>query len=325
MRYYSLVITDQNGNLVRSAALAPLGAPATYTSFVNGQSLANALNIELDISSVPYSTPIGAGLVRVWGIGLGEIAQASNLNGFNISVYGGMQKGLPLANPAQSGLLMEGSIQQAFGNWIGTSQTLDLILQPFVGEVAAPKNLVFNWVAGTPLADAIATTLAAAFPGYTIEVAISANLVINYTQPGYYQSLFQFASFINGLSASVIGGDYTGVNIVITGTTVRVYDSTVPKPTIQVAFQDLIGQPTWIDALTIQAKCVMRADIAVGDMIKLPPTLATSSAQSLSQFRNQSAFQGTFQVVQVRHAGNFRQPDAASWVTVINAVSLPSV
>jgi len=32
-----------------------------------------------------------------------------------IQVFGGMSKGLPLANAVQSGLLMDGTIQQAWG------------------------------------------------------------------------------------------------------------------------------------------------------------------------------------------------------------------
>jgi hypothetical protein len=39
----------------------------------------------------------------------------------------------------------------------------------------------------------------------------------------------------------------------------------------------------------------------------------------LSQFRNSSVFQGNFQVTQVRHVGNYRQPDASAWATTIDA------
>lgn len=320
MRYYSVVITDQNGDLVRSAALAPLGAQATYTSLVNGKTLANALNVELDLPVVPYAQPMGNGLIRVWGISLGEISQAANLNGMNIAVYGGMQKGLPLANPVQSGLLVRGQILQAFGNWIGTEQTLDLILAPAAGEIDKPRNISFNWKARTQLAQALATTLTVAFPGFQIDINISPNLVLAGDQPGIYQTLAQFAAFLKDLTANIIGGTYTGIEVRIADRRVVVYDQTTPAAPVQIAFQDLIGQPTWLSAPVIQAKLVMRADINVGSYIKLPPTLATNRAQSLSQFRQQSAFQGTFWVNQVRHVGNFRQPDAASWVTVVDGV-----
>ena len=42
-------------------------------------------------------------------------------------------------------------------------------------------------------------------------------------------------------------------------------------------------------------------------------------ASSYSQFRDAAAFTGDFLVSSVRLLGNSRQPDANSWVTVINA------
>src|ERR1700733_6962067 len=71
-----------------------------------------ALNVEMDINQAPANEPQGAAYVRVWGIPLATIAQSSNFNGKSIAVYGGMSSGLPLANPAQQGLLVQGLIQQ---------------------------------------------------------------------------------------------------------------------------------------------------------------------------------------------------------------------
>lgn len=323
MRYYSITITTPGGALVRPAPLAPLGLPATYTSLgPGGQTLTNALNVELDLSVVPYATPLSAGLVRVWGISLPEIAQASNLNGFEIKVYGGMAKGLPLANPAQAGLLVQGQVFQAFGNWIGTDQTLDLIIRPSTGEIDNPKNIILNWKAGTKLSEAIAVTLLTAFPDYQIDINISPRLVLSHDQVGYYQNVTQLAALIKNLSADIVGGSYTGVEVILSEKKFKVYDQTTPARPKLIAFQDMIGQPTWIAPGTIQVKCIMRADISVADYIKLPPVLVTTSAQSFSQYRSQSAFQGSFLVNEVRHVGNFRQRDAASWATVINGVQL---
>ena len=44
-----------------------------------------------------------------------------------------------------------------------------------------------------------------------------------------------------------------------------------------------------------------------------------ATAAAASPFRNTSVFQGTFQLEMVRHVGNFRQPDAQSWITTFNA------
>lgn len=132
-----------------------------------------ALNIELDILNYGYDSPAGQSFVRIWGIPLQEIAQASNLNMQNIQVYGGMQKGLPLANPAQAGLLVQGQIQQAFGNYISVNQTLDLIVVAGYASASAPggtgspeasADIPFNWKAGVPLGTAIKNALATSTP-----------------------------------------------------------------------------------------------------------------------------------------------------------------
>lgn len=320
MRYYSIVITNPANGAVLQAP-ASLVATSTYTSFANGATVPGALNIELDVPVLPLATPAGAALVRIWGISLQEISQASDLNGKSIAIYAGMQKGLPLANPAQAGLIVQGTIFQAFGNWIGTDQTLDLILQPDTGTPDSPRNIVLNWKAGTPLAQAIAATLSTGFPGFTANINISPNLVLSYDAVGYYQTAGQFAQWLKNMSASIIGGaTYQGVDVFLKENVFTVYDGTTPTAPRQIAFQDLIGQPTWIDAPNIQFKCAMRGDMNVGDYVKLPPSIVTTGASAQSSLINlKTSFQGVFQIIQMRHVGNFRQPDAASWATVFDA------
>jgi hypothetical protein len=101
----------------------------------------------------------------------------------------------------------------------------------------------------------------------------------------------------------------------------------------QVDFSDIIGQPTWIGPNEIQFKTVMRSDITIAEQIKLPeailplqllnpksaPKIDENTGQ-LTASRQKSSFQGVFQVKKIHHFGNFRQADAGSWVTVINAV-----
>lgn len=318
MRYYDIKITKAGG-----------GQPITYTSFVNGQTNLNALNVVLDIPVIGQATPMGAAYVQIWGIPLSDISQANNLKNATIEIRGGMQKGLPLANPAQAGLLVKGFIQQAYGNWINTDQTLDLIILPGPGPATAtaqpaPKNIVLNWTAGTPLGTALTSTLQTAFPGLKQNINISPNLVLAHDEPGFYGNLNQLAAYVKRISQSIIGGTYPGADMLIQQDQIVVYDGTpaasgAKQPT-KIAYQDLIGQPTWIEAPAIQYKCVMRADMQVGDECTLPPTVVTNTQQAASSLVNQSAnFQGTFQVSQLRHIGNFRQPDAASWVSVITA------
>ena len=311
MRFYRCLITNSEGTLIQE-----------FSSLtVTGTTNPAALLLEMDIPLYTMAQPMGAGFLRFWGIGIKMISQASNFNGMNIQLFGGMAAGLPLANPKQAGLILQGTIQQAFGNWQGTEQSLDLIVNVTTGTNAAPVNLVANWKKGQPLATSIKNTLAVAFPTYTTQINISNNLVLPNDAPGYYQTVSQFAEYVRNISKQIIGGTYSGVSIVIRNNVFYVYDGTTPTTPKQINFVDLIGQPTWIDPGTINIRCVMRADIVVGDYLKLPagtPVITTQG--SYSQYRNTSVFQGSFQAVRVNMIGNSRQPDGNSWVTSIDAV-----
>lgn len=332
MRYYSIVITNpKTGQIQVPSSLKSVGATdATYTSFVNGKTLRGALNVELDIFVVPYASPAGGSWIRIWGVSLAEIVQSNDLNNFNIAVYGGMQRGLPLANPKQNGLLFAGTIYQAFGNWVGTEQTLELIMVPGpgapgsaggTGTIDDPKNITHVWKKGTYLKTAIDQTLRTAFPDYTPDIQIDPNLIYTEDDVGFYQTVEQYAQYINGLSKAIIGGTtYNGVDILLQDKKFFVFDGTVSQLPLDIDFKDMIGQPTWIGPGQMQVKLVMRADIKVGNFIKMPQGLVTTtSAAQSSQLDLQSAFKGQFLVNSVRHNGNFRQQDAASWVTVVDA------
>lgn len=347
MRYYSIEIRDPtSGQLIRPAYFEAIALPASYASFVNNTNLPNALNIELDIPVSTYANPRQGAWLRVWGISIPEISQSVDLNGMDILLYGGMQKGLPLAKPAQSGLLMQGTIFQAFGNWVGVDQTLDFTLLPSTGRLDQPINLTIKWEGGQPMSGAIRTALQAAFKSakFTIDVRISDQLKLpGNTQPGFYPTLNTFATAIFRLSQSPQfagikpkgGGAYAGVQVVVRGNTILVFDGTVDygKATfenpIQIDFEDLIGQPTWIGPNSMNFKTVMRADIQVGDYIRMPTNIVSpfailtpGAAFPNVPARNKSIFQGVFSVLEVHHFGNFRQPDARSWVTAFDATAI---
>lgn len=323
-RYYSIILTNpKTGAIIKSKALAGLNAPSTYTSFVGGKTLTGALNIELDIPVAPFATPFGSATVTIWGIPLNEISQANDLNGSAIAIFGGMQTGLPLANPKQAGLLVSGYVFQAYGNWIGTEQTLNLVISP-VATTAAPPNLVLNWKKGTALSAAISATLKAAYPALKANVSISPNLVVSNDVVAPFGSLVELAQFIKARSVEIVGGNYRGVDVRLTEGTFYVYDGTSSPTPKALAFADLIGQPTWIDPATVQAKFVMRADLAVGDFVTFPKTPVTANPGSTSPLVNPKlTFQGSFMIVRERHVGNYRQADAASWVTVVDAATIP--
>jgi len=352
VRYYKIVITHADGTpyLFKSCGNA-FGPGITLTSLLptgpqNPQSgLTNpaALQVEWDIPLANFTDPDGqSAWLRIWGLGLNDLGNASDLNNLNVQVFGGMAKGLPLANPAQAGLLMQGTILQSFGNWKRTDQTLDMLFAVggqsatggSTGGVELPGNYPFSMPAGTTLAKAIANTLSVALPDIPPTINISPNLVLGYDQVGHYPSLTVFASFVKALSVGIMGdNDYAGVTIASNGSSISVFDgagapgtnaSGVIAGVKNIAFQDLIGQPGWIAPQTISFQTVMRADIHQGDVVNLPKTLVTQSSAANSNFASQPqtslTFSGDFTISHVHHYGHSRQPDAESWNTTYQAI-----
>lgn len=313
MRYYDVTISEEDGTVIRNfSSLTPQG---TYNP--------GALMAEFDLQRYGMSTPKGMSLFRVWGVSIEEIKQAkTNYFGKRISIKLGMSAGLPLANPKQSGLVIEGIVNQPFGNWQGTEQSLDFIITAGLGSNDDPKNVVFEWAAGAKMSTALYFCLQRGFPDKKISVDVDDRLVLNYPVAGFYATLSQLSQQLRGLSRSIIKDDgYHGVEMSVSPGEIRVWDGLKKKPPVQIEFVDLTGQPTWIEAQKVSIRLVMRADIQVGDYIRMPQgSLAVINASSYSQYRNQSAFTGDMMVTDVRLIGNSRQPDASSWVTIIEAV-----
>jgi len=205
--------------------------------------------------------------------------------GKSITIRNGMSAGLPLANPAQRGTLTQGTITQAFGNWIGTDQTLDLIFiaggqpqdqNPGPYPQAKPRNLVLNWAKGTGLQQALQQTLQQGFPGFKTVFNLTKQMTADHYQIAYFGNFSELAQYICRYTQKLGGAQYQGVGMVMNNGMINVHDS--PQTGAgQIAFQDLIGQPTWIETQTIQVKTVMRGDIKVGDSITLPQTLVTQT------------------------------------------------
>lgn len=335
MRYYELTCSDpQTGDIWKpnstDGKLTKSAGGSTFSSVLNGKNNPGALNIEFDLPNVVLANPQGQAIIRVWGVGLQMLGQAADLNGQNFVLRAGMGKGLPLANPAQAGVIVQGQIFQAFGNWQGTNQTLDLVCNP--GALLPDQNVSFTWKAGKTLASALFATLAQAFPTYKAKINISPSLVLASDEYGHYDTLADFADYISQISKMVggkaVGPDYPGVDFHIAGDTITVTDQTTPPKLVQLAFQDLIGQPTWIGATAISFKTVLRADISVGDQVQFPqgvvlPYALTSAKAAIpnAPSRSKIAFQGKFVINEVHYFANFRQPDADSWNTSFTAVS----
>lgn len=311
MRAYFIRITNPDSGAVL----------ADYTSFKpDGSTNGAALRVEWDIPVYAYGDPAGNAYVKINGVNYADIVAANNLNDADITIYGGMSKGLPLANPSQAGVLLKGTVFQCFGNWQGTNSALELMVTAKAGTVAKPVNLAYTWRKGSPLQDAVTQVLKIAFPGAAITGGFSPSLVYTEDQPFAYQTLPQLARFVLDVSHAINPDPtYIGAQIVQTPGGFNLYDGTVKPKAKAISFLDLIGQPTWLDAGTMQFKTVMRADLNVGDRITMPQgTNVINTVNSFTRYRNASAFQGEFQIRNIRHLADSRQASADAWCTVID-------
>jgi len=306
-----------------NSGAALLGAPLTAFGIPGGGTSPydpGALNIEFDTFVFPAATPMGGSTVRIEGISPALLTNAQQFAGQLLTLRAGMGPGLPLAKPQQAGLILQGQVLQAYGNWQATEINMSFVVYPAIYTLAAPGNIVLNWTAGTTLKSALQTTLAAAYAGVPINISI-ADTVLSHDEK-------HVASTLSGL-ARLLNDIVPGTQIVANGDTIRVFDSTyqpAPKPLL---FEDMIGQPMWIRQATIQAKFAMRADIQVGDTIEFPQTstampgfVQTARAAIPSAPNYQSAIKGKFAVQSIRQIGNLRQPSGDAWCTLVIAATL---
>ena len=70
---------------------------------------------------------------------------------------------------------------------------------------------------------------------------------------------------------------------------------------------------------------VMRGDLNIQDLVTLPKTPITTTAAAFTNFQDATNFSGNFIISYLRHVGNYRQPDGASWNTTMNMYPEPKV
>ena len=328
-----------------------------WVTSTNADSTVNtgALQVEFDIPTATYASPLSAAYLRVYGLPLATVATANKLNGSTVIISAGMHKGLPLANPLEYGLIAKGTVLQAFGNWIGAEQTLEIQMMPLTGSSvqtpvysALPQNALtkhtmsLNIKKGTPILD-IATNILTAYYGSTFSIDTlgvgAKDLVLTENVSLYHKSLQEFAVWLKKYTqgmrkATSDGRVYSGYEIDSSKGVIRIIDNelppfSAPSSIIILKPEEFIGQPTWVGVVSVQATVVLRSDIKLGDMIQFPkmPTISTSSVAN--QYRQSSVFSTMFQVLgtdaSIRHVGNFRSADSKSWVTVINAVQTSQI
>ena len=137
----------------------------------------------------------------------------------------------------------------------------------------------------------------------------------------------QYTQYLQGaMTPQAMSPQGVSIHFKPDGQTISVFDGSQMQMGGTINYQDLIGQPTWIGVDTISVKLVMRGDLSVGDTVMLPQTIVTNTALAGASAGSTSGapqtsltFQGPVTIQKITHTGNFRQPDAAAWVTVLEA------
>ena len=300
----------------------------TWTSVTNGVFNPAALLVEFDFFSYADAS-IGqdGATITIHGVGLQNISQAQQFVGQNVAVSAGMSGGLPLENPAQKGLILNGPIWQSWANWVGTEMDLNFLVYGAAYTPTTPGNFVLNWLAGTSLQDALTTTLNAAYGSHNITPSFFLSKPYILGRPVISQHL-TLGALADTVKSTTATPDFPGVTISTPGNgTILITDNlgTQANPK-QINFNDLIGQPTWIAKATIIVTTVMRADIQIGSLILMPQGIQGPGGVTISNVSPTgvlpstpnfaTAFQGQFRVTAIRHVGNSRDTGPTAWVTM---------
>ena len=344
-RFYSIAVAPgQTGASPATTAggLATVGGVSTgvtWSSVVNGTLDPNALLVEFDFFSFQdASSGTDGATITIHGVGLSNITQAQQFVGQNVLVQAGMSGGLPLENPAQKGLILNGQIFQSWANWVGTEMDLNFLVYPSKFTYDSPGNFVINWQAGTSLQSALTTTLKTAYPNIGLIFNLSKSYILGRPVISQHSTLHALADLVTSTTATP---GFAGVTVSTpVNNTIIISDNlgTQAQPK-QIVFNDLVGQPTWVpgqnNTPTVMLTTVMRADIQVGSYILMPQgagmggagtVTISGSAVNPSLLNLKTAFQGTFIVTAIRQVGNSRDTGPTTWVTMFQCTptSLPS-
>lgn len=132
MRFYAIKI-DGAPSVFPPVPGCPVAGAQFATVADVGYGMQNdpgALRCMLRIEMVAIDTVNPNSFVRLYGVDIEMLKQASNLTGLDIQIYAGFWPGLPLATEEApyAGAVYCGKIWQAFGNWQDEDMTLDMLL-----------------------------------------------------------------------------------------------------------------------------------------------------------------------------------------------------
>ena len=311
MRYFDIVITDSKGTAL----------DRWRSHDENGTVKDGFLRVEINAQVSVQSQASSNTSVKIWGVPLKYLSQKYNMNGMKMEVYGGMAKGLPIANEAQRGLLFRGEIIRTYPMWENTSICINFIAIAYAKTKRIDdKSFIFKWSKGQKLSDAIKQTF---LDISSIDIRISDQLVNNFDEIAHFSTIQDFGRYIKQRSKSLlILNNYTGVDFAFENEKLIFTDNTVQqtKKAKIIDFKDFIGQPTWQHVVNIDVRLVMRGDLMINDVVNLPDRLnAIYNPEHLGfNQRDLLSFTGDWIINTIQHVGDSRNLSGDAWVTMLN-------
>ncbi|EFN6231550.1 TPA: hypothetical protein JLT96_000422 [Escherichia coli] len=327
MRYYRLeIINPKTGKPPVDSNGKPIGP------FDTSETPGCGLHVEFDFEVTGLDVVCSGTMLTIYGLPIDMLKQSVSLQGGLVRMKAGFVQGLPLANKDQQGEVIYGEIYLAYANWIGTNQTLNLVINPSIrkSDDGKPFSIEGQGEAGERVGDVLVRALQKAYPNKLIDCTVSDNLVLPEPWTGKYTEIGSLAMVVKNASIAMMRNErYSGIAISILSDRIRIYDNASAKwgepKTIHA--HELVGQPTWIAPFTVSFKCPMRGDIRCGDVVNLPEGLYSGAASIVMAntmapgviSKNSTTFTGKFLVKSVRHIGSYLTADGDAWVTVFEA------
>jgi len=350
MRYYRITFTGySNSNRAQNI-------PYIYQSHVNDVFNPGALDISFDLTNGYMHMLQNAFHLRIYNPDWNTFQHADSYQGLDITIEAGFKKGLPLANTlsTKAGLIAYGTVQNCFGNWIGTEIALDFIINPspvlgnpdntlsINNNVNSPRDMTFLWPPNQDLKSALATFLK------PLKFTLTGDIknIVNTTRSVKDHKVTSFqdlSDYINGMSIDMVDPatknsyqTYSGVLMSFTQNPNEIFisDSVAPKAPVYLLNSDFVGQPTFNtkyiqyddarDNLTIgevQSTHPLRNDLTLQNSVIFPPDIKSTAIPGQGFIQGKQLIRGLNEmaITQVRHVGRFRDMGPQGWVTHINS------
>jgi hypothetical protein len=315
MRYYNIQIFDQSGKMFLEF----------QTKYGTG------LNIELN-AVINDLSQTGTATLKVFNLPLKYFLRQSDFRGKTILIKGGMSKGLPLANPAQQGILLFGEIQYCIGE--REKGTNFLTFSIIYTAATPPKNgFILDWKKGTKLKDALKNTFQNAgvtANNFNINLDDNKWIAPQDVKAGY-QSDKQFATYLDYITKGEVK---MAVNAPAKTYLITDNSKTTPKPKV-ISIFDFIGQPTWTEGTGNDGKptanvalpVVLRGDIYWWDEIEIQDPQVSKVGVSAAIGLPDNArvgFTGKVRVFQITHIANYSATGGENWQTLLTCQTLLS-